>query len=91
MKPACQVCLVTKGSFLSGSSQVCRLCLLNENALNWSLAAAIVLWVVTIIFTFNFILAFIIAGIVFFVIRKTMRDRARSTIAQEHQLTNDLR
>lgn len=79
-KPACNVCLVTKGGFLTGASQVCRLCIRYESALNWSGGIALVLFLVLTLATLNvglMVLWAIIALVVFLLTRKELRKRAR--------------
>ena len=81
MKPLCQICLVTKSDFLSGTSQVCRLCIKKDNALIYSAGIAIFLGTVTFFLT-NFMFALIPAGIAFILTYHKLRNRAKLTIMQ---------
>jgi len=76
LRPVCNLCLVKKGDFLTGESQVCLLCVRYENALNWSAGIAIVLFIVLSLATFNLLIGLIVALPVFVLLRRQMRRKS---------------
>lgn len=87
--PACNVCLVMKGSFLSGSSQLCKLCILYEDATNTAGIGAFVTFI-GMFFVVSFtplgldlgalLLAVVAALLVFIFLRTGLRRRARRSV-----------
>lgn len=82
--PVCNVCLVTKGSFLSGSSQICRLCIRLESASNTALAifvgiAGLILG--AIMFSSIVMIVGLMGGLVLWLVLRThLRERAQAGI-----------
>ena len=73
---------MTKGGFLTGPSQVCRLCIRYEKALNWSLGIALVVLIVSSLVTFNLLAAFVIAVVMFALVWIVLRKRVHGDLGR---------
>lgn len=89
--PVCSICLLTRGQFLSGSSQICRLCIRLESASNTAAVVGVFLalggLVLGAIMFSGIVMLFglVVGFLVWLLLRSHLRGRAETNVRGRSQ------